>query len=115
MALISCTECNKEISELAEACPSCGAPNSVAKAAAPDESPPPKKSRVGTTRLLVSGVVLIAIVSIGVYKVMSERQRDTVNRFASNFGVPVTPWIDRAQAARLKRLRAYNVALRGFA
>ena len=31
MALISCTECGKEISEKAKSCPFCGAPTTFAK------------------------------------------------------------------------------------
>lgn len=105
MALVSCQECKKDISDLANACPHCGAParaSAVSSAPVVAAAPKAPNAKVGASpmRLAISGLVLLGITSFGGYKIMmSQGQRDFVNRVASNVGVPVTPWIDRAQAS----------------
>jgi hypothetical protein len=49
LAVIKCPECGKEISSLAAACPSCGAPNSSAPQSPPvgSAAPAPPKRKVG--------------------------------------------------------------------
>ena len=41
MALITCKECNAQISEFAELCPNCGAPTAISKAQATQEEQKP--------------------------------------------------------------------------
>ncbi len=112
MALVACRECKKEVSDLASACPHCGAP---AKAAVTATFPTSSKAKVGPgpVRLVVSALVLLGVLSFGAYRfMMSQEQRDLVNRIASDVGAPVTPWIDRAQAAlraQLSRLDEQQV------
>ncbi|GEM_PF-1743372 len=67
MALVSCKECGKEISDQAAACPSCGAP--VAKGAAQPAVPTPvgqRKVGCGTVIvvLLVLGAIFVAILMV---------------------------------------------------
>src|SRR5882724_5320990 len=66
MALIHCYECGKEISSLATACPSCGAPPRSAIAPPPLPTQPRRPSRAkqlswGTIALL-TGVVLVLVI-----------------------------------------------------
>src|SRR5204862_8215782 len=66
MALIRCYECDKEMSSLATACPSCGAPPRSAIAPPPLPTQPRRPSRAkqlswGTTALL-TGVVLVLVI-----------------------------------------------------
>src|SRR5882724_4977589 len=66
MALIHCYECGKEISSLATACPSCGAPPRSAIAPPPLPTQPRRPSRAkqlswGTIALL-TGVVLVMVI-----------------------------------------------------
>src|SRR5262249_20975531 len=66
MALIRCFECGKEISSLATACPSCGAPQQSAMVPPPlpTEGPPASRAKQlswGTIALL-TGVVLVLVV-----------------------------------------------------
>src|SRR5437764_2308070 len=66
MALIRCYECDKEMSSLATACPSCGAPPRSAIAPPPLPTQPRRPSRAkqlfwGTIALL-TGVVLVLVI-----------------------------------------------------
>ena len=66
MALIRCHECGKEISSLATACPSCGAPPRSAMAPPPLPTQPRPASRAkqlfGGTIALLTGVVLVLVI-----------------------------------------------------
>ena len=55
MALIRCSECNKEVSDLASACPGCGAP--VVKPA----NPPPQPKSIGQKNVGCGTLILVAI------------------------------------------------------
>src|SRR5437773_1129951 len=66
MALIRCYECGKEISSLATACPSCGAPpqSTIAPPPLPTEARPASRAKQlswGTIALL-TGVVLVLVI-----------------------------------------------------
>src|SRR5262245_1124442 len=66
MALIRCHECGKEISSLATACPSCGAPPRSAIVPPPLPTQPRPASRAkqlfGGTIALLTGVVLVLVI-----------------------------------------------------
>lgn len=66
MALIRCSECGKQISSLAAACPSCGAPNPAGAPAAPDQTHAGTRNRASTHRwrgkLLVAAAIFLAII-----------------------------------------------------
>src|SRR5213079_1593624 len=61
MALIRCYECGKEISSLATACPSCGAPPQPAIVPPPLPASRAKQLSWGTIALL-TGVVLVLVI-----------------------------------------------------
>jgi hypothetical protein len=58
---------------------------------------PPKK--ISTGRQIAGIAALIVVVIVGYRACLSEDQRDAVNQVSSVVGLPVTPWIDRAQTA----------------
>jgi hypothetical protein len=66
MALIRCYECGKEISSLAPACPSCGAPlaSSTIPPPLPTQARPASRSKqvFGGTIALLTGVVLVLVI-----------------------------------------------------
>src|SRR5258708_1139216 len=65
MALVRCYECGKEISSLATACPSCGAPpQSAIPPPLPAEAPPPSRAKqvFGGTIALLTGVVVVLVI-----------------------------------------------------
>src|SRR6266496_2049265 len=66
MALIRCYECDKEMSSLATACPSCGAPPRSAIVPPPLPTQPRRPSRAkqlsGGTIALLTGVVLVLVI-----------------------------------------------------
>lgn len=64
-------------------------------ASAPDS----KKKRTSPTRLIVALAVFVGILAFGYKFLLSSDSKFLVNRIASNSGLNVTPWIDRAQAA----------------
>lgn len=68
MALISCSECGKEISDKATACPHCGAPNINAPTTQPshaDSVPEPKKGGVLKWILGIPVGLLVVMLTIG--------------------------------------------------
>ena len=78
MALIQCGECSKEISSMAPACPSCGAPNHVTATNA--ESGIGRGTKI---MLWVVGVPVLAIVAllvIGTNISPAEQERQTAGR-----------------------------------
>lgn len=97
MALIKCPDCGTEVSDSAAACPKCARVISQRVSAAPAPAPPAKGS--GLWRH--SGWIgLLVILGVLYYKFwMPKETKDTINRVASNTGVTITPWIDRADAA----------------
>ncbi|MFT0172199.1 hypothetical protein ACLKMY_24855 [Paraburkholderia mimosarum] len=78
MALIHCGECSREISSLATACPSCGAPN-----AALSPAPSPQSSGMGGgTKILLwligtPIVILVVMMVIGANISPAEKDRQT--------------------------------------
>lgn len=74
MALISCTECSKEISDQAASCPGCGAPNKVAaeKAAAA------KQYEQGSGGLWWVALGVIAVVVFAVIAGKGDRSADAI-------------------------------------
>src|SRR5215468_7512018 len=74
MALIRCYECGKEISSLATACPSCGAPpQSAIPPPLPREAHPASRAKQlsrGTIALL-TGVVLVLVIRGVTYQLNS--------------------------------------------
>lgn len=58
MALINCTECSKEISELAAACPGCGAPVLKANSAPATENKKTSKSTWAVLAAIIFGIFL---------------------------------------------------------
>lgn len=58
MALISCTECSKEISELAVACPGCGAPVSKTRSASANEKKKTSKSTWAVLAAIIIGIFI---------------------------------------------------------
>src|SRR2546430_2046437 len=66
MALIRCYECGKEISSLAAACPSCGAPvgSPIISPPLPTEARPGSRAKkvFGGTIALLTGVVLVLVI-----------------------------------------------------
>ena len=64
MALIKCPECGKEISDKAGACPHCGCP--IGNTTQPIQSNDGKSNK-GSKKIIIGGVVVIAIAGIGYY------------------------------------------------
>src|SRR5215469_14293735 len=66
MALIRCYECGKEISSLAAACPSCGAPlgSTIIPPPLPTQARPASRVKqfFGGTIALLAGVVLVLVI-----------------------------------------------------
>ena len=72
MALIKCSECGKEVSDKATACPNCGAPPSGVKTRLGGENTPLRVVRAGWRwetigGLLVIGGLIAAIAGAGGY------------------------------------------------
>src|SRR6266542_3433546 len=69
MALIHCYDCGKEISSLATACPSCGAPprSTIGTPPLPTQASRPKQFFLGTIALL-TGVVLVLVIRVLTYE-----------------------------------------------
>lgn len=71
MALISCTECGKEVSDKAASCPSCGAPISDASAVSLNPQSHAKVTRTGAKWegigfiLIIVGMIMAAMASQG--------------------------------------------------
>jgi len=59
MALISCTECGKEVSDKAASCPSCGAPISDASAVSLNPQSHAKVTRTGAKWEGIGFILLI--------------------------------------------------------
>lgn len=61
MALISCPECGKQISDVAESCPHCGFPVASRQAPPPepDETADPNGKNVGCGTLMLWGIVFL--------------------------------------------------------
>jgi uncharacterized membrane protein len=60
MALVTCKECSKEMSDAAEACPACGAPNKKVKAKTKDS-----KQAMGCLLVLLAIPLSLVITPIG--------------------------------------------------
>jgi|GEM_PF-3362427 len=60
MALVTCTECGREISDQAVSCPGCGAAPNAAKR----EAPKPKRSSRAAAIIIGGIVVVVAVVGI---------------------------------------------------
>lgn len=70
MALIECSECHKEISDKAVACPHCGSP--TAPSVAPKQSEPPNTSVTGNARTSkktssITWIVLAFVVAVSLW------------------------------------------------
>ena len=63
MGLIACNECEKKVSEKAEACPHCGAPAAQLSAPSSNEGAAQEKSSVGASTI----AVIILLVGAGYY------------------------------------------------
>src|SRR6266542_6056561 len=68
-AIIHCYDCGKEISSLATACPSCGAPprSTIGTPPLPTQASRPKQFFLGTIALL-TGVVLVLVIRVLTYE-----------------------------------------------
>ena len=64
MALIKCPECGKEISDKAGACPHCGCPIGNTEQATQNNV---GKSNKGSNKIIIGGVIVVAIAGIGYY------------------------------------------------
>ena len=64
MALIKCSECGREISDKALACPNCGCPIRVADNA--DETQPKSARKVKPLTIIIPAIVLVAAVIAGI-------------------------------------------------
>ncbi len=59
MALVSCSECGKQISTLAERCPSCGAPVKAGHSPERASSPAPTSGAVGKIAMVVGAWLVV--------------------------------------------------------
>jgi len=75
VALIKCTECGKEVSDKAAACPGCGAPTSIIKQ---EIARQPAKGTSATAALVIIGVLLIGGGALAYFIDSSRRSRDPV-------------------------------------
>lgn len=79
MALVSCPECGKEISDAALACPHCGHPIQVPQ---PQDAPP--SSRKNKRSIIIAACVLVLIAVVGVlFGVQHRRSSDRASYIAS--------------------------------
>lgn len=74
MALISCPECGKEISDAAQACPHCGHPVQESQ---PQDVPAPRKSN---RPIFMAACVLLLVAVVGIF--VSVQQKRTSDRAA---------------------------------
>ena len=72
MALIKCPECQKEISDKADACPSCGYPTTTAKG---EKLKPPTKKSKGRAVF-----ILLFIGILGFFYIADQKARDNKER-----------------------------------
>lgn len=70
MALIQCSECGKQVSERAAACPHCGAPLAAATAPSPPQpSPVHRATRRKTSPLAWVALAVLVVVGLGYFLV----------------------------------------------
>ena len=70
MALVSCPECGKEISDAAQSCPHCGHP--IAQEPQPrDMSPVPRKSK---RSIIIAACVLALVAVVGIFVGVQQKQ-----------------------------------------
>jgi DNA-directed RNA polymerase subunit RPC12/RpoP len=93
MALIKCTECGKEISDKAGACPQCGSP---VKTGIVSEKPKKKKMGIGKWVLIfLAGIFIISFIKTLVTNEMSPpvQQADAEREKSKTTSTPVPPAI----------------------
>ena len=71
MALISCSECGKEVSEKAYSCPNCGAPISSNPSVSPNPQPHAKVKRAGAKWEAVGFILIVVGMLMAIAKVGS--------------------------------------------
>lgn len=69
MALISCPECGKEISNAAQACPHCGHP--IQEPQPQDAPPSPRKNK---RPIIIAACVLALVAVVGIFVVVQQKQ-----------------------------------------
>ena len=70
MALVSCPECGKEISDAAQSCPYCGHP--IAQEPQPQDMPPvPRKSK---RSIIIAACVLALVAVVGIFVGVQQKQ-----------------------------------------
>ena len=70
MALVSCSECGKEISDAAQSCPYCGHP--IAQEPQPQDMPPvPRKSK---RSIIIAACVLALVAVVGIFVGVQQKQ-----------------------------------------
>lgn len=65
MALVKCTECNKEISPEALACPGCGSPTKAGKGKAKSERNKKRSNLQGAGCLLIVLSIILGLTLVG--------------------------------------------------
>jgi hypothetical protein len=113
MALIKCSECGRDVSENAAACPHCGEP-AKQRSRAPEERKSAekivkKKSHAGALLLLLAAVIVLAGI---VYKnYMSPEEKAGVNQAVTSAGLSaILPWTERAEASVRDVVNNSNIA-----
>ncbi len=90
MALINCPECNKEISDKAEACPHCGYPIQKVEVARPPEEREPAKIKTpqssGADGCLLKGFLCVVGVFIAMIVIAEIFTKDYTGRSSSGTG-----------------------------
>lgn len=93
MALIPCPACNKEVSDSAPSCPSCGEPIKKAMTDAATGNVPLRKGGKGMAKLIVAGVLVVLVLVVGyvgyhfaVLQPEYERGRDITDKFVVESG-----------------------------
>jgi len=74
MALINCSECGKQVSDQAAACPHCGAPVAD-RAAGTAKSASGKKESIGKTKIGCLPLILIGFVVFAVWGALDDAER----------------------------------------
>lgn len=93
MALTKCSACDGSVSSAAVSCPHCGHPLAGSSRTMKPTGPSSLRRNIGA-------LILLFLVGVFIYKgFLNQEQRDQVNTLASATGLPVVPWIDRAETA----------------
>lgn len=117
MALITCPECGKQVSDSAEACPHCGYPikKKIEEAAAANnntQTAPPeiKPAKPASSKKIIAIVaVVVVIAAAGIIFVVSNTLNDTEKQNVSKIETSITAFGDNPIQAKVDNVRAaYN-------